>query len=146
MIWGGFCGSQKTTLKFFDGRVDSAEYVATLREHLQPSFDTETQIFQQDNASVHSSRFTKAWLSDQGINVLTWPALSPDLNPIGNAWGYLTHVVYANGRQYFSTEVLKQAVQKAWDEMPDSYLQTLVQSMPKRVQALHECKGKYIAY
>jgi hypothetical protein len=137
-VWGGFCGGKKTTLKFSDGNVTSQSYVATLGGHLQPSFDPETQIFQQDNASPHTAALTNAWFQDQYIDVLTWPALSPDINPIGNVWGYLTHAVYAGGRQFYSTNELKKAVQKVWDDMPDSYLLTLVESMPNRVEALKE--------
>jgi transposase len=110
MVWRGFCGGKKTFLKFLDGRVTSAKYVETLSTHLQPVFDVETQIFQQDNASSHSARHTKSWLKQQQIDVLPWPACSPDLNPIENVWGYMTHVVYANGRQFYSVEALKTAI------------------------------------
>ena len=146
MIWGGFCGGKKTTLKFLNGRVNLVVYVQTLEDHLQPSFDAETQIVQQDNASSHTSRFTKSWLQREGIEVLPWPALSPDLNPIENVWGYMTAAVYANGRQFYSEEALKKAIQKVWDEIPDAYLASLVKSMPKRVQLLKEVRGKQLPY
>lgn len=146
MVWGGFCGGQKTSLAFLDGRVNSAKYVATLEEHLQPVFDAETQIFQQDNASSHSSLFTKSWLQRQQIEVMKWPALSPDLNPIENVWGYMSAAVYANGRQFYSIEALKRAIQKVWDEIPATYLATLVQSMPNRVKKIQAGKGKQLKY
>ena len=146
MIWAGFCGAKKTELKFLEGGINSAAYISTLATHLQPVIDRSTQIFQQDNAPCHSSRMTKRWLSDHAIEVLPWPALSPDLNPIENVWGYLTHVVYCNGKQYDSTSSLKAAIVKAWNEMPDSLLSALVQSMPKRVSLLLKCRGSYISY
>lgn len=146
MVWGGFCGGKKTELKFLDGRVNSAKYIATLQTHLQPAFDNSTQIFQHDNASCHASRMTRQWVHQQNIEVLPWPALSPDVNPIENAWGYLTHAVYQDGTQYFSVDDLKQAISRAWDAMPDSYLAALVKSMPHRVQALLSEKGGYISY
>ncbi len=41
-------------------------------------------IFQQDLAPVHTAKSTKSWLNDQGVDVLDWPANSPDLNLIEN--------------------------------------------------------------
>jgi transposase len=146
MAWGGFCGAQKTTLHFFNGTVNAPTYVATLEEHLIPVFDTELQIFQQDNAPSHTARYTKSWLKSKNIDVLSWPPFSPDMNPIENVWAYLTNIVYKNGKQFYSLEALKRAILKAWNEMPDSYLASLVKSMPDRVQAVVDAKGKNTHY
>jgi transposase len=146
MVWGGFSGTQKTRLKFFDCNVNSVEYIATLQDYLQPSFNAENQIFQHDNAPAHSSQATKRWLSDRNITVMKWPAKSPDLNPIENLWGWMTYRVYGGGRQYYSISALKEAVQKAWDAVPASYLEALVNSMPNRCQLVKKCRGRYISY
>ncbi|KIH52661.1 hypothetical protein ANCDUO_17235 [Ancylostoma duodenale] len=36
----------------------------------------------QDNAPAHTSGFTKTKLKEWAVDVLQWPAESPDLNPI----------------------------------------------------------------
>nr|CCA21168.1 protein Y45F10D.1 putative [Albugo laibachii Nc14] len=97
-VWGGFSGTQKTRLKFFDCNVNSVEYIATLQDYLQTSFNAANQIFQHDNPPAHSSQATKRWLSDRSITVMKWPAKSPDLNPIENLWGWMTYRVYGRGR------------------------------------------------
>jgi len=43
-------------------------------------------IFQQDFAPCHKSKSTKQWLTKRNIEILPWPANSPNLNPIENVW------------------------------------------------------------
>uniref|UniRef100_A0A8R1IXX9 Integrase catalytic domain-containing protein n=1 Tax=Caenorhabditis japonica TaxID=281687 RepID=A0A8R1IXX9_CAEJA len=40
-----------------------------------------SHTFQQDNAAIHFSNFTKNLFAPEGIKVLDWPACSPGLNP-----------------------------------------------------------------
>jgi len=89
--------------------------------------------FQQDNASIHVAKSTITFLNEKKIDVLQWPSLSPDLNPMENVWGYLAGKVYQKGTQFKSTEDLNCALMKSWNELPVAYLQTLVESMPRRI-------------
>ena len=146
MIWGAFRADTKSELKFVDESQDSVKYVSTLRTHLQPFIDTDSHIFQQDNAAIHKSRYTMNWIREQEINAMEWPALSPDLNPIENLWGIMTQQVYAGGKRYNTKDELKKAVLEAWAAISPTTLTDLARSIRKRCIRVLVRRGAYISY
>ncbi|KAH9143832.1 hypothetical protein AeRB84_012191 [Aphanomyces euteiches] len=103
-------------------------------------------LFQQDNASIHVSAFTKSHFSDLGIKPIKWPAKSPDLNPIEIVWGALAREVYANGRQYESPDELRRSIVFEWANIRQEYLSTLVDSMSTRMAQVILMRGAAIDY
>ena len=105
---------------FLEGMQNSIKYVETLDQYLFPlcdKFRDDAVIFQHDNAPLHTSRLTNTFLQERNLKVLKWPARSPDLNPIEKVWGVLAREVYSNGKQYFSVQELKDALNKAWKKL-----------------------------
>jgi len=88
MIWAAAFGSRgKTEIVFCIGTQNSSKYQEMLSVSLVPFgpvIGGRNWLFQQDNASIHSSKPTKEWLQVNGINVMEWPSRSPCLNPIEN--------------------------------------------------------------
>ncbi|KAG3178837.1 hypothetical protein PC128_g16207 [Phytophthora cactorum] len=105
-----------------------------------------SHVFQQDNASIHSSNSTKSFPKDLDVTVLEWTALSLDLNPIENVWGMLVRDIYCGGKQYTTVEELKIAIRRAWGRLKLQKLQNLLDSMPDRVGAVLEGNGKKKKY
>ena len=48
-------------------------------------------IFQQDNAPSHTAKICKQWFEENNIKIMSWPAISLDLNCIENLWSWLDH-------------------------------------------------------
>jgi hypothetical protein len=149
MVWGGIWADGKSKLAILEGSQDSGDYVYTLSEFLLPAaqlrFGTD-YIFQQDNASIHTSRATKTFFEEQNLTLLDWPALSPDLNPIENVWGYLVQQVYRGGKQYHTTQELKTAILAHWEGLSRNYLNTLIKSMKKRCLEVVRLGGNTTKY
>ncbi|GFV66548.1 hypothetical protein TNCV_3894411 [Trichonephila clavipes] len=43
-------------------------------------------IFQQDNARPHVAKTVRDFCSAQHMQILSWPAYSPDMSPIEHVW------------------------------------------------------------
>ena len=149
MVWGAFSSQFKSELAIVSGRLDSTKYQALLSNHLLPflrTMELENAFFQQDNAPCHRSLCTKAWFRRHGINLLEWPSLSPDLNPIENLWGILARAIYSNGRQFSTVTELKTAIITEWNGVDSTVLKKLSESMKKRMFELAKNRGGIIQY
>ncbi len=147
MVWAGFSMNGKTPLIKISTRMNSENYVGMLEDILinfSDDFMDGDFIFMQDNAAIHVSRYSKAWFEAKEIELLKWPACSPDLNPIENLWGILGRKVYRGNRKFLSLQELEQAVRLNWMEIDRKLLESLINSMPGRVFDVVARNGKQI--
>lgn len=139
MVWAAFSGAGLFTLAFVETRMNSSVYCDTLETHLVPfafynyGIGGEGYHFMQDNAACHRSHETMSWLSAMGIPLLSWPALSPDLNPIENLWGWMVRRIYLDARQFSNVAELKKCIINTWNSIEVSLLQNLIDSMHERM-------------
>ncbi|KAA8491613.1 Transposable element Tc3 transposase [Porphyridium purpureum] len=149
MVWGAINGEGKLALLFtkdyYSGGQTAAKYVEMLDKSRVIVKAKETLgyfKFMQDGAASHRAKITMDWLQCNNVEVLDWPALSPDLNPIENVWGQLTRQVYGGCKQYSNVKELRKAVEDAWEKMDDCYVRDLYDSMPKRIIEVALAQGK----
>lgn len=148
MVWGSFAWSGVGSLVHIKGIMTADVYVDLLNENLEVSLlktGLETNyIFQQDNDPKHTAKKTTAFFKSNRIKLLDWPPQSPDLNPIENLWCYLDNQVdkssVSNKTAYF------EALETAWEDIDPGYLQKLVESMPRRLEAVLKAKGGHTKY
>ena len=150
MMWGAVAYNGKMELQEVSGRMNAEGYVrmlenAKLKDEGRRLVGSDW-VFQQDNAPCHRANYTKIFFAQEGINVLDWPANSPDLNLIENVWAYLVQAVYKGGRHYSSVNMLKAAIVREWRKMPQSYVQELYKTMKNRVREVLLNRGGPTSY
>ena len=97
-------------------------------------------VFMQDGAPCHRAKIVTQFLKAQKINILDWPGNSPDLNPIENLWTILKNKV--SERQPTNAKMLEQAIKEVWvRDISPAYCRNLVESRPRRLEAVIKAKG-----
>ena len=149
MIWGCFVKNKLGPLVVVEGMITGEVYKNLLEDHLLPFFDglgEETAfVFQDDNAPVHRANSVLTW-KENLISSLPWPAQSPDLNPIEHLWDHLGRKVHEHKPHPKNRSELVAVLQEEWVKIPESVLENLVNSMPRRVKAVVQNKGNPTMY
>ena len=79
------------------------------------------QYFQQYNNPKHTSRLATQWFSDNYIQVLEWPAQSPDINLIEHLWYHIKS-------QLLQYEIPPKGVHELWASMVKEWNDEGIQS------------------
>ena len=139
MTWAVISSFGRLALVFVEGRMNSNAYLAMLEANLIPFLRKYRRIqfkFQQDNASIHVSSASKQWFIAKKIDLLDWPAKSPDLNIIENVWSILARDVYDNSRQFDSVSQLRTAIEEAWGRLSVERLKKLYDSCHRMISVI----------
>jgi hypothetical protein len=161
MIWAGIWLGGRTDLVVMErdyqppkkGGYTSWSYQKALEKGLLPVYDG-TRRFQQDNASVHISESSMAWLLDHAIELLYfWPAHSPDLNPIEHLWALLKRKikelypdVWELKKNTLDIAEFTRILQEVWWKIDQADIDNLIQSLPRRLAAVKKARGWYTKY
>ncbi|GBM11503.1 Transposable element Tc3 transposase [Araneus ventricosus] len=128
MVWLAVGFGGRSSLVFIKGRQNHKDYIQHLETELLPygsDWGGENWIYQQDGASIYTAQGVKKWFDDNNVQVLPWPAESPDLNIVENVWAMLVERVYGQGRQYENVKELHESLDSVHEE---------IQVVPDRVE------------
>ena len=148
MIWGAMSANGTAGLYFLKPgtTMNGVKYAELLKDKLPTHMPIhETSIFMHDGAPCHRSQIVKKFLTDNQINVLNWPGNSPDLNPIENLWSRMKDLVAQKQPQ--SCSKLINIIKEVWvKEISTEYCESLISSMPRRLQAVINARGGHTKY
>ncbi|GFV13801.1 transposable element Tcb2 transposase [Trichonephila clavipes] len=77
-------------------------------------------VFQQHNARPHVAKNVKSYLDLQQVQLLAWPAYSPDMSPIEHEWDIVGRRIARDLRPVASTDELWLRIQTIWNNLPQT--------------------------
>ena len=133
--------------------VKATEYVKVLETNLLPIFKNrrlkvtkKNFLFQEDGAPCHTAKTTQEWIKKAGINKLQWVAQSPDMNPIEHVWWQMKRRLHQTRLRPSTREALFELIKKIWAELPQRMIDRLIESVPRRFEALKKARGGSTRY
>ena len=150
-VWGGFSSKGRTPLVGTIGSFDSNTYRSIIDNHILPFMEEKhggvsSFVLQEDNCGAHRALSIASYFKEKGVARMEWPAQSPDLNPIENVWGLMKQNLRSRTVHPSSPTDLFRILNDIWRNLPDSYFESLIESMPRRARLVHCSKGCSIKY
>ncbi|GFY33603.1 transposable element Tcb1 transposase [Trichonephila clavipes] len=139
MVWGGIGYHSHTPLVRIDGTLNSQRYISEVLEPVVLPYlqGLPTAIFQQDDTRPHVARIVQRFFVNHQIELLSWPARSPDLSPIENMLSMVAQRLTQITLPAATPDQLWQRVEAAWLLYLNN-ISKVSESMPRHVAANSE--------
>ena len=112
----GISADGTTAARIFEETMNGTLYCYVLQQELTQSMgklrNKSAYMFQQDLAPFHTSKLVQEKMTKLKLNVLEWPAKSPDLNPLEMLWSILDKKLAA--KPIYSIMELRQRLEEEW--------------------------------
>lgn len=103
-------------------------------------------MFQEDGASCHTAKSTKAWLAQNSVLTFPHPPKSPNMNPIEPIWNTLKTILCSPSHPPTSLDELKTAVKESWAQITPRNINAHVKHMGDHIKALIASRGGHTKY
>lgn len=146
MVWGAISYDSRSTLVVIPRTLTANLYVSLVIQPVVLPFMNSIQggVFQQDNARPHTAVVTQHAL--QSVDMLPWPARSPDLSPIEHVWDIIGRQLQRHPQPALTVPALTAQVQQAWNSIPQTDIRHLYDTMHARLHACIQNSGGYTGY
>lgn len=149
MVWGGITAHGRTELVIIVGALTAVRYRdIVIQGHVIPFINGQARriTLQQDNARPHVARIVSEFLQEENINVLPWPAVSPDLSPIEHIWDEMERRLRHLPNTPMTLNELGEQLVIIWNNIPQQFIFNLVSSMRRRCQSCITANGGHTRY
>ena len=147
MVWGVISYHTRSRLVVVRGNLTGQCYIdEILAQAVVPFMNANRRLalLQQDSARCHTARICTAYQQQQHVDVLPWPAKSPDLSPIEHLWDTMDR--RRRRRWPVILAQLKLFLIQEWYAIPQGDSQNLIRSMRRCCIALRESNGGHTWY
>jgi len=152
--WGWMSADGLGMLWRIEGNLNSEQYVHILENIMLPSvrerYPEGRIVFQHDRSPIHTSRRTRAWFEEHADEVveLYWPGKGFDISPIEPVWAKQQQRLLKRRQIFRNRDDLYQAVLDEWEIIAEdvAYARNLVESVPRRLQAVAAAHGGVTKY
>lgn len=146
MVWGCITAHGTGYCTLIEGTMDKHLYKRILQSELRETLKyyklkRSEIVFQHDNDPKHTSKLVQKWLDDKGYEVLIWPSQSPDMNPIEHIWYQVKVALQKYDTHAKSVNELWERFQDEWNKISKERCLAVIESMPRRLEAVVRAKG-----
>jgi len=151
MIWGCMTAFGLGYMCQIKGNMDQDLYISILKDYLLSTIKwyklkSKDIIFQQDNDPKHNAGRVQEWLEKKPFETMIWPAQSPDINPMEHLWAIIKRQLNEYERPPNGMIQLWERIETIWNSIDKDICLKLIESMPRRIEAILKAKGKWTSY